>query len=124
MKIFKIILILVLLFSMSVFGSDITRTADIQDGDITSQVFTHGSGMQTLELHPYEFYNPDDSMNWDPDYTYWTYTDISDKPDTLLEWFKDLTLSQKVAIYYLVEGDKNAPYDGKLFIRLDDVKGE
>jgi len=31
-------------------------------------------------------------------------------PKTLESWFKDLTLSQKVAIYFLVEGDKDVDY--------------
>ena len=117
MKILKIILILVLLFSMSVFGQD-TRTADIQDGDIT------------FEIPQSWHYEPGDSMNWDPDRTYWTYTKDSIKiePETLLEWFKSLTLNEKIEVYRWWKYDsvnlKIVSEYGELFIRLDDISKE
>ena len=96
MKILKIILMLVLLFGVSVFGQDGITTEDGNYKDL-------GSTADTLEMDiPYQ---------WETDTTYWRWIDeVDEEPDTLLEWFKDLTLSQKVAIYFLVEGDKDVDY--------------
>ena len=88
MKIFKIILISVLLFSMSfgVFSQDsylspnTLRTADIQDGDLVGDI--------TLELPPY----------WQNDRHRWNVRN-DDEPETLDQWFKDLSLDEKVEIY-------------------------
>jgi len=79
MRILKVILFLVLLFSISVFGQPTTLE-------------------HTLEI-------PGDTMNWDPDYRYWQYTVDSDRPETLLDWFKSLTLDEKIDVYNYWKND-------------------
>lgn len=92
MKVFKIILILVLLFSVN-FG--VLGNSDSYLSPNTLKI----AGWRTLEIRP------GDLMNYDPDYTYWrSYRSYEDKdddslPDTLLEWFKNLTLDEKVEMY-------------------------
>ena len=106
MKVLKIILILALLFSMNVFGQ-------------TPPIVRN----RTLEIPKSWYRNIGDKMNWDPDYTYWSYAEVLDKPDTLLEWFKGLTLDEKVEVYnwwkYESVNLKIVSEYGELFIRLD-----
>ena len=92
MKILKGFLILAILLVMCLGGisQTETRTADIQDGDITLYPQDSYYGDTTLELPPYwngEWYRNNVNNN------------IKEEPETLLEWFKSLTLDEKVEIY-------------------------
>ena len=105
MKILKGFLILVILSVMCLSGisqsentsltniSDwnTTRTADIQDGDIGyAEIKTYPVVDYTLELPPY----------WSGErYRHNVNNNIETEPETLLEWFKSLTLDEKVEIY-------------------------
>lgn len=101
MRVFKIILILVLLFSISVFGQ-------VSDSYLSPDTLEH-----TLEIP-----GSGDSMNW-----YWDPEDDSvvfqTEPDTLLGWFKSLTLDEKIDVYNYWKND-SVTYDTGYWINLDD----
>jgi len=91
MKILKGFLILVILLVMCLGGisQTETRTADIQDGDI---VYTTGS--HTLELMPPIWKTEESKPEGE-----WYRNNVKSDPTTLLEWFKSLTLDEKVELY-------------------------
>ena len=107
MKILKIILILILLFSMSVFGQPTTL----------ENTLTH----EPLEIADW-YYEPGDSMNWNPDYKYWDCENnpvvYQNKPDTLLGWFKSLTLDEKIELYRWWKSDNVTLCDDDIFPKL------
>lgn len=112
MKILKIVLILLLLFGLS-FG-------------------VLGEGWRTLEIRPMDLMNYGDADTHDTlemDITDYplkqTDIDLSQYQEyvTLLGWFKDLSLDEKVAVYnwwkYESVNLKVVTEYGELFIRLD-----
>ena len=132
MKILKGFLILVILSVMCLSGisqsentsltniSDwfTTTSADIQDGDIGyTEIKTYPIADYTFELPPY-WNNPDGE--W---YRHNVNNNIETEPATLLEWFKSLTLDEKVEIYrwwkYESVNLGIVSEYGELYIRLD-----
>ena len=85
MKTFKIILILILLFTMSVFASYNQPVTQGKISDWQESIGTYGGTKDTLEWNPNEYGI--------------TYITSKEEPNTLLEWFKSLTLDEKVEIY-------------------------
>lgn len=82
MKIFKIILILVLLFSISCYGTELMVSYDqpLSQGEISDWQKSYGQIGKTKS-----------NITW--------IEEVPEEPDTLLEWFKDLTLDEKIKIY-------------------------
>ncbi len=98
MKIFKIILILALLISVSfgVCGDTLTSGTDsVSLGTTDTQIVWSTTDSNNLELTDYYYHG---------DGTYWYHTDYHYEADTLQEWFEDLPLYRKVAIYNYIEG--------------------
>ena len=110
MKVFKLILILVLLFSMNALGG---YNQPKTQGEISDWQESFGTASTTSE-----------AIVWDDEENCWSWKLIDpkdptstlvqcDKPDTLLEWFKNLTLDEKVEVYELWR-DKDNPIDTSL----------
>lgn len=96
MKIFKIILILILLFSLS-FG--VCGDTSLRDSSSTTDMTT-----ETNKTY----------VSW-----------VDDESDTLLEWFKNLTLDEKVEIYMWWKYESvnlvivNDKWSGEITIRVN-----
>lgn len=87
MKVFKIILILVLLFSISVGVCGIYNQP-LTQGEISDWQKSYGQIGDATSIT---------DMTTETSKTYVSWVD--DEPDTLLEWFKSLTLDEKVEVY-------------------------
>lgn len=104
MKIFKVILILVLLFSISVFAN---YNQPLTQGEISDWQKSYGRIGDATSVT---------GMTTETNKTYVSWVD--DEPDTLLEWFKSLTLDEKIDVYNWWKNE-SVDYDIELFIRLD-----
>ena len=105
MKVFKLILVLVMLISMSVFA---TYNQPLTQGEISDWQESLWNTKTEWRDTPAD----NDILVWDDDKSCWEWKLIDPKdptstliqckkPYTLLEWFKSLTLDEKVEIYNL-----------------------